>query len=383
MLVFRKEVKFLSDKLAQCRDRIDAIDKELMKLFEERMNVVLDVAKYKQENNMAIFHKDRENQVVEKNLKRVENKELLPYAEEMLHALMDISKEYQQYKIGMREIPLSKGNKIKIGFQGEKGSFSEEALIEYFGEENETLSFEEFEDVFEALKFKRIDYGVLPIENSSTGSITDIYDLLNKYGFHIVGEKNLKIEHNLIGIKGAQLKDIKEIYSHLQGFEQSSEFLKGLKECKKIPYYNTAISAKYVSECADKSKSAIGSKRAADIYNLEVLKERINNLKENYTRFIIVGRELESNELCNKMTISFSLPNKVGSLYDKLKIFSENKVNMRKIESRPIGDGTFSYLFYIDIDGNINDESIKNILNYLRDSISDYRILGCYKRAEF
>ncbi|MDZ5254149.1 chorismate mutase [Clostridium sp. LIBA-8841] len=373
----------MSDKLAQCRDKIDAIDKELMRLFEERMNVVLDVASYKQENNMAIFHKDRENQVIEKNLKRVENKELLPYAEEMLHALMDISKEYQQHKIGMREIPLSKGNKINIGFQGEKGSFSEEALIEYFGEEYGTFSFEEFEDVFEALKFRRIDYGVLPIENSSTGSITDIYDLLNKYGFHIVGEKNLRIEHNLIGIRGAQLKDIKEIYSHLQGFEQSSEFLKSLKGCKKIPYYNTAISAKYVSECGDKSKSAIGSKRAADIYDLEVLKASINNVKENYTRFIIIGRELESNELCDKMTISFSLPNKVGSLYDKLKIFSENKVNMRKIESRPIGDGTFSYLFYIDIDGNINDESIKDILNYLRDSISDYRILGCYKRAEF
>lgn len=372
----------MSDKLTQCREKIDKVDKELMRLFEERMDIVLDVAKYKQKNNMAIFHKDRENQVIEKNLNRVKNKELLPYAEEMLHSLMDISKEYQQEKIGLRETPLSKVNKIKIGFQGEKGSFSEEALIEYFGNTNETFNFEEFEDVFEALKFRKIDYGVVPIENSSTGSITDIYDLLNKYGFYIVGEKNLRINHNLIGIKGSKINDIKEIYSHLQGFEQSSEFLKSLKGCKKIPYYNTAISAKYVSECADKTKCAIGSKRAADIYSLEVLQECINNVKENYTRFVVIGRALETNDLCNKMTISFSLPNKIGSLYDKLKIFSEKKINMRKIESRPIGDGTFSYLFYIDIDGNIKDNSIKSIFDYLRDSISDYRILGCYKRSE-
>ncbi|MGG5460873.1 chorismate mutase [Clostridium sp. B9] len=370
----------MSDRLIQCRNRIDEIDKELMKLFEERMNVVLGVAQYKKERNMPIFHKDRENQVIEKNLKRIDNKELLPYAEEMLHALMDISKEYQQDKIGMTEIPLSKGSEIKIGFQGEKGSFSEEALIEYFGESYETFNFDEFEDVFEALKFRNIDYGILPIENSSTGSITDIYDLLNKFGFHIVGEKNLRIEHNLLGVKGAKVEDIKEIYSHLQGFEQSSEFLKDMKECKKIPYYNTAISAKYVSDENDKSKAAIGSKRASKIYDLEVLKASINNIKENYTRFIIIGRELESNELCDKMTLSFSLPNTVGSLYDKLKIFSDNKINMRKIESRPIGDGTFSYLFYIDIDGNIKDEPIKDILSELRDSISDYRILGCYKR---
>lgn len=372
----------MSDKLIQCRNRIDEIDKELMKLFEERMNVVLGVAQYKKENNMSIFHRDREKQVIEKNLNKVENEELRPYAEEMLHALMDISKEYQQSKIGIMEIPLSKGTEIKLGFQGEKGSFSEEALIAYFGETCETFNYEEFEDVFQALKFKKIDYGVLPIENSSTGSIADIYDLLNKYGFHIVGEKKLRIEHNLLGIKGTRIEDIEEIYSHFQGFEQSSEFLKGFRYCNKIPYYNTAISAKFVSEENDSSKAAIGSKRAGKLYGLEVLKEGINNIKENYTRFVIIGRELESNDLCDKMTISFSLPNTVGSLYDKLRIFSDNGVNMIKIESRPICDGTFTYLFYIDIDGNIKDESIKTILDYLRDSISDYRILGCYKRED-
>lgn len=370
------------DKLIQSRDKIDDIDKELMKLFEERMNIVAGVAQYKIENDLPVFHKDRENQVIEKNLNRIKNEKIAPYAEKMLHSLMDISKNYQKDIIGLTEIPLSKEREIKVGFQGEKGSFSEEALIQYFGDRCETKNYSEFEDVFEALKFKDIDYGVLPIENSSTGSITDIYDLLNKFGYYIVGERNLKIEHNLLGLKGCKISDIKEVYSHLQGLEQSSEFIKSIEDCKKIPYYNTAISAKYVKEQGDLTKAAIGSKRAAEIYGLEILKPAINNIKINYTRFVIIGRELECNEICNKMTLSFTLPNTAGSLYDTIKIFAENNVNMNKIESRPIGDGTFSYLFYVDIDGNFKDNAVKNTLYNLRERISDYRVLGCYKKYE-
>lgn len=372
----------MEDRLIDYRNKIDAIDEELVRLFEERMTIAAGVAEYKIENNMPVFHKDRENQVIEKNLKRVQNKKLISHTEEMLHNLMEISKNYQKELMELTEIPLSRGNDVKIGFQGEKGSFSEEALIQYFGDSCQVSNYSEFEDVFEALKFKSIDYGILPIENSSTGSITDIYDLLNKYGYYIVGEKNLKIEHNLLGLKGAEINEIREVYSHLQGLEQSSEFIKGIKNCKKIPYYNTATSAKYVKEQGDSTKAAIGSRRAAEIYGLEILKPAINNIKLNYTRFVIVGRELECNEICNKMTLSFSLPNTAGSLYDTLKIFAENNINMNKIESRPIGDGTFSYLFYVDIEGNLKDSTMKNILNNLRETISDYRVLGCYKKYE-
>lgn len=371
----------MSKTLVECRDRIDEIDKEIIRLFEERMSVVVQVAQYKKENNLPIFNKEREVEVINKNIGRLNNKELKTYCEDMLHCLMDVSKTYQCEKIGVRESALCKGKAIKVGFQGVPGSYSEEALISYFGKGYETYSYEEFEDVFQGLKYKSIDYAVLPIENSSTGSITQIYDLLKKYGFYIVGETSLKIEHHLLGVKGSRLKDIKTVYSHQQGFDQSSEFLKTLIDCQLIPYHNTAISAKYIKDSNDITKAAIGSKRASELYNLDILKDSINNAKENNTRFIIVGRELEVNELCNKMTIVFTLPNISGSLYNELKLFSEAGVNMSKIESRPVGDGSFSYFFYIDIDGNIKDDKIKNVISKIDEETKEFRILGAYKKC--
>lgn len=368
--------------LDYCRNRIDEIDKKLIELFEERMNIVVDVARYKKANNLPIFHKKREEEVIAKNVARISDEVLKPYTKEFMQSLMDISKDYQCEKIGKREAALSKGREIKLGYQGQEGCFGEEALINYFTDGYERKNFETFEDVFMALKFNEIDYGVLPIENSSTGSITDVYDLLRKYDFHIVGETLLRVEHNLLGIKGSQISEIEEIYSHLQGFEQSSEYLKTLVGTKQIPYYNTAISAKYVADNNDKSKAAIASKRAAKIYGLDILKEKINDARENYTRFVIVGREFETSELCNKMTISFSIKNEAGNLYRQLEVFSKNNINMRKIESRPMGNGSFNYFFYVDIDGNIDIEKIKKALDNIESNTEEFRILGAYKRQE-
>lgn len=370
------------DNLNECRIKIDEIDKKLMALFEERMNVVVNVAKYKQKNNLPIFHKDRENEVIKKNVGRIEQEDLKPYADKLLHYMMDLSKDYQCEKIGKREAALSKGREVKIAFQGVEGSFGEEALIKYFGESYERKNYEDFEDVFKALKDEEVTYGVLPIENSSTGSITTVYDLLKQYDFHIVGETILRIEQNLLAIKGAKIDDIKEVYSHSQGIEQSSEYLKTLGDIKKIPYINTAISAKFVSDSKDKSKAAIASIKAAETYDLEILKRNINNAKENYTRFIIIGKNLETTELCNKLTISFTLENKAGNLYKELKAFYDNDINMRKIESRPMGNGSFNYFFYADIDGNLEHENIKNALNEIRKSTYEFKILGAYKREE-
>ncbi|MGL4451760.1 MAG: chorismate mutase [Sarcina sp.] len=368
--------------LDYCRNRIDEIDKKLIELFEERMNIVVDVARYKEANNLPIFNKKREDEVIAKNVARVKDEDLKSYTRDMLHSLMDISKEYQCEKIGRREAPLAKGKEIKLGFQGDLGSFGEEALIKYFGEDYARTNFEEFEDVFTALKFSEIDYGVLPIENSSTGSITLVYDLLKKYGFHIVGETLLKIEQNLLAPKGSKIEDIEEIYSHSQGFEQSSDFIKTLKGVKTIPYHNTAISAKYVSELNDDTKAAIAGKRAAKIYDLDVLEAGINNAKENYTRFIVIGRNFETTDLCNKLTIAFTIANKAGYLYKQLEAFSDSGINMRKIESRPIGNGSFNYFFYVDIDGNINIQKIKEALDKVKSTTEDFKILGAYKRQE-
>ncbi len=367
--------------LEESRVKIDTIDKELMRLFEERMEIVADVARFKAANNLPIFHADREAQVIAKNTERIVNPALKPYATQMLTDLMTVSKAYQATQIGLREAPLSKGEALQIGFQGVPGAFGEEALITYFGEDYKRKHYQTFEDVFEAIKYGEITYGVLPIENSSTGSITTNYDLLKKYGFYIVGETAIKVQHNLLALEGATLQGIQTIYSHEQGFEQSSDYLKRMPQAQQVPYYNTAMSAKLVSESADKTKAAIGSRLAAKLYGLTVLQEAINNAKANYTRFIIVGKHEESNETSNKMTLLLSVPNAAGQLYNHLQIFSQAGINMTKIESRPVGDGSFSYFFYIDIEGNKNDENIQRILAQISQTAQLFHVLGCYKKA--
>lgn len=274
------------------------------------------------------------------------------------------------------------GEPLYLGFQGVHGSFSEEALLKHFGHTHKTCNYEEFEDVFEALRQGTIEYGVLPIENSSTGSITQIYDLLRKYNYYIVGETKIKVEHHLFGIKGATIEDIKELYSHPQGFQQSTAYLKKLKGVQLIPYYNTAISAKHIQELGDKTKGAIASKRAGMLYELDLLQERINTIKENYTRFVVIGREKEYRLSHNKMTVLFTLPHKAGTLYDQLKIFSAYEISMSKIESRPVGDGTFHYCFYIDADINLSPEEMEKVLFEIQKNTVEFKLLGTYQRED-
>lgn len=370
----------MSNDIKELRNIIDDIDYKIIKLFEERMETSIKIAKYKKDNNLPIYNKEREDEVISNNLEKVKNIELKKYTEDLLRFLMEESKKYQHNINGHKKYQLSIDKILRVGYQGREGSYSEQALIEYFGEKEEKYNYKNFEDVFKALKYSEIDYGILPIENTSTGSITQVYDLLKKYGYYIVGETKIKIEHYLLGIKDANINDIKEIYSHYQGFEQCSEYLSSLTNTKQIPYYNTAISAKHVHESGDKTKACVCSKRNAQLYNLEVLKENINNIKENYTRFIIIGRELESNENCDKMTILFTINNKPGTLYKQLEAFHNKNVNMLKIESRPFGDGSFCYYFYIDVEGNLSSENIKNCIDLVFENSLEFRILGTYKK---
>ena len=271
---------------------------------------------------------------------------------------------------------------IKVGYQGVEGSFSEEAMIEFFGENQSAINYEKFEDVFVALKRDEIDYGILPFENSCTGAITAVYDLLSKYGFYIVGEECIKITQNLVGIKGAKLEDIKEVYSHPQGFEQSKMFLKNHENFKLISFYNTAISAKHISNLNDKSKAAIASTRAATIYGLDIIKEEINDNEGNKTKFIVVSKRMEIHKDCNKMTATFSLDNKAGSLYNLLGHFAKNQINMVKIESRPSNNKLWEYILYVDFEGNINDTNVQKAISLFEEKSSFFKLLGCYKKKE-
>lgn len=222
-----------------------------------------------------------------------------------------------------------------------------------------------------------MDYGVLPIENSSTGAITEVYDLLRAHGLYIVGNIILKINHNLMAINGAKMEDIKTIYSHTQAFRQCSKFLKN-KDFQLIPHSNTAVSAEYVRQKGLKTIAAIGSKKAAEVNGLNIIKENINNDDSNYTRFIIIGKEIEKNNTNDAISIVFSNPDKAGMLYDSLRIFKENNLNMIRIESRPILGKPWEYSFYIDFEGNLESVTVKEAIEYIKDNSSYFKLLGTF-----
>lgn len=386
--------------LSECRKEIDNIDRQLVELFEKRMNVVTKVAEYKIENNIPILNSTREAEVIKKNVERLNNKDYSQSTEKFFVDLMEVSREFQaeiikknkqkdselEDKLLNYKICNSKDkrnlNHIRIGYQGVKGSFSEEAMIKYFGQNHITSDYEEFEEVFLALRNNEIDYGILPIENSCTGAITTVYDLLVKYGFYIVGEECIKIDQNLIGVNGTKLEDIKEIYSHPQGFEQSREFLSKFNNLKLIPFHNTAISAKYVSELNDKSKAAIASLRAAEIYGLDIIAKEINDKNDNHTKFIIIGKSLEYSLDSDKVTVVFSLDDKAGTLYKLLSHFAENNINMIKIESRPSKNAPWQYLLYVDFEGNIENKDVKKAIKLIDEKSEYFKLLGSYKKVE-
>lgn len=354
------------------------------------MDVVSEVAKYKEKNNIPILDNGRENEVIEKNVSRLKNKELKLQAADFFRHLMAISRSYQAGKVFthssiVQDIVPEKTTgtqKLRIGFQGVSGSFSEQALHEYFGDNVEKSNVQEFEDVFKALDNGSIDYGVLPIENSSTGSILEVYDLLRKYDFFIYGEQCIGVHQNLLGLKGARISDITEVYTIPTAYEQSREFFKNYPGITFIPYLNTAASAEYIKNAGDIHKAAIASKMAAKVFGLDILAENINSNKNNRTRFIIIGRNMEVHECCGKISVIFALENKVGSLYNVLRLFAENNLNLIKIESRPIADKSWQYFFYIDFEGNISDARVKDALNLIDRNSYYFRMLGNYESSK-
>ncbi|MDP4090712.1 MAG: prephenate dehydratase [Bacillota bacterium] len=270
--------------------------------------------------------------------------------------------------------------RLRIGYFGVPGSYTHEAMLNIFGEGCDEVFSESFEDIFRLLMKEEIKYGVLPIENSSTGGISDVMDLLNKYNAYIIGEKCLRINHCLLGIPGTELEDIKEVYSHPQPLQQCKEFLESQKGWQLYNYYNSAKSVEYVRQCGSKAKAAVGSLRAAKLYGLEVIKDNINTNEHNYTRFVIISRELEVDDYADKISVVLTLPHILGSLYNVIKIIYENNLNMMKIESRPIMGKPWEYSFYIDFEGSLKDEKVKAGLGNIQSKCTEFKVLGNYKK---
>ena len=375
------------DELDRLREQIDVVDKEIISLFEKRMGLVLGVAEYKRTHNTGVLQTSREQQVIDKAVNNLQNKEYADAARQLMVELMGLSKDLQRKKISTSNMlfdqyvrkPLDMNG--KKGYYGDKGSNSQQAMIDFFGDDKGD-SFATFEDIFIALKEDRIQYGVLPIENSSTGAITEVYDLLRKYDYFIVGEQWQGINHCLLGVKGTKLQDIKEVYSHPQAITQCDNYLSGGK-WQIIPYKSTASSAKLVAEQNDMSKAAIASKRNAELYGLEVIAENIQSQSCNYTRFIVVGKNLlEQSQKSDKTSIVFALNSTPGALFNALKYFAKNNINLLNIESRPVENSPERYYFYVDLEYPCDSSKLTESLEYVAGLSSFFEIIGEYPKGQ-
>ncbi len=367
--------------LNTCRKEIDEIDVQIMKLFEQRMNVAKDVVTYKLENNLEIFQLDREKEVIKKNTNRLINKELYKYGEVFIQDMMNISKSYQSSFVPLQSIySLEKPQtqNIIVGFPGVPGSFSEQALETFFDKETKRNSYETFDDVFKALVNDEIQYGVVPIENSSTGVINDTYDAIRNYGFSIVGQQSLSISQHLLGIPGSDIDDIHEVYSHPQGILQTSRFLSQYPHMMTREFVNTATAAKYVADSKDKHLAAIASCHAAKLYGLEILKENIQDIQNNSTRFIVFGKQLETRENASCVSLVLTLNHQIGALYQVMKVINDHQINMLRIESRPLQKTPWEYYFYIDLEGNLENHNLVQAIEEMKTYTNTLRVLGNY-----
>ena len=361
------------------RKEIDEIDSQLVRLFERRMDAARRVGEYKREHGLPVLNAEREKQVIKSRTGQVENPAYREAAGEFFEDLMALSRRLQRGIVPeTAEMAALAIENPRLVYPGVPGSYSEEAMRSFFGDAEQVENVTTFPEVIARLQNGEADYGVLPVENTSTGAVDDTLDLLAHSGLYIVGEVVLDINHCLLAVPGAQLSDIKEVYSHQQGLSQSSEFLNALSGVKLVPYYNTAIAAKYVAESGDKTKAAVASLRNAELYGLEILAENINRKHKNNTRFVILSQHRESEEGADKISIAFTLPHRSGTLYRLLSRFSEAELNLLHIESRPLPDKNFEYLFYIDFSGNLGDSKVAEALEKVRQDCTWVRVLGNY-----
>jgi len=373
------------DELGVLRQKINEANEELVDLFIKRMGLACRIGEYKAGRNLKIYDPVREREIIERFVSGAKTDFDIKYVEQFLENLMYLSKRAQEDIIFGRQEPAKfegANTSITIGYQGVPGCYSYQTGLEYFGEEVESLNCHSFRDVFEALAKGEIQYGVLPIENSTSGSINEVYDLLREYEFHIVGEKCLKVEHSLLAIEGAELSDIVEVFSHQQGLLQCSRYLSEHPEWKQMPYFDTAGSAEYVAKEGLKSKACIAGSKAASVYGLKIISPNIQDSRNNSTRFVIIGKEKLENEKSDKISMILSVPHRPGTLYGILKYFAEGNCNLMKIESRPLEGKPWEYFFYIDLSGNVNEQGTKDILAVVEKESSYFRLLGNYRSED-
>lgn len=356
------------NRLEKARLTINQIDEKMAELFEARMRAVEEVVAYKIDNHMPVLDSSRESALIKKNVSYIQDEKYTDSYLEYFYHMLEISKNYQKKII----------SKDHIGYGGTKGAFSHIATMQLFPNHTH-IAYPTFEEVVKAVEEGVIEYGVIPFENSYTGEVIETSDLLRDHHVYIQAMYDLKITQNLLGSEGTTLKTIKKVYSHPQGISQCSLFLKGLGvEC--IPYPNTALAAQYVSELNDPTTAAIASMETAKLFHLNVIEADINTSKENTTRFIVIGKQLQKEG--NRFQMLFTVKNATGMLANAMNCIASYGFNMNSIKSRAIPNEPWSYYFHVEIEGNLNEEHAKQMLEELKKHCSEIKILGGYTQKE-
>lgn len=373
--------------LKELREEIDKIDRQMVSLYQERMEITIGVAEYKIETGKKVFDKEREESKLATLTALGDSDFNKNGIRELFEQIMSMSRK-RQYQLltahGIYEKPdFTEVEKLdyreaRIVFQGTEGAYSQLALKEYFGENTDSYHVETWRDAMEAIRNGEADYAVLPIENSSAGIVSENYDLMVEYDNCIVGEQIIKIDHALLGLPEAELSDITDVYSHPQALMQCGSYLESHREWEKHSLKNTAMAAQKIKADGKKNKAAIASSLTADIYGLKILEESIQENKTNATRFIIVSGKRIFTRNAVKISVCFEIPHESGSLYHMLSHFIYNGINMNRIESRPVQGKNWEYRFFIDFDGNLNDAAVQNALQGLKEETISLKILGNY-----
>ena len=378
-------------KLEEIRKDIDKVDSQIADLFKERMALSLDIAKAKQEGNLPVVNASREKEI----LHRISNEVGEPldgYARILFNTLFDLSRSYQNNYLSrvsdigeriekaLEETPKLFPKKAVVACQGVEGSYSQAACEKLF-EVPSTMYFNSFEGVFNAVEKGLCQYGILPIENSSYGSVGTVYDLMRNYNFHIVKSIRLRINHSLLAKPGTKLKDVKEVFSHEQAIGQCGEFLKTLKDVKITICENTARAAKMVAESERDDVAAICSRDCMELYGLESLNNNIQVSDNNYTRFICISKNLEIYPGANKISLMLTLPHRPSSLYHMIAKFAALGVNLTKLESRPVPGSDFEFMFYFDMEASVYSPELVNLLGQLENQPELFVFLGSYSET--
>lgn len=373
------------------RNRINEIDDQMIALFVERMKIAADVAGAKAEKNLPVLDQRREQAVLERVMDKA-GEEFELYANKLYQTMFDISKSYQsgiltkdtalslQIKEAISQPKMEFPRKAIVACQGVEGSYAAKACSRLFMLPS-TMYFQNFESVFNAVESGLCQYGVLPIENSSAGSVTEVYDLMVKHKFYIVKSLKLHIAHSLMAKQGVKLEDVKEVISHQQALSQCSEFLDALPDVKVTVFENTAAAAKYVAESDRTDIAALCSPDCAKLYGLQVLKEDVQNNGNNYTRFICIAKNMEIYAGSNKISLLLALDHRPGSLHEMIGKLSCRGLNLCKLESRPIPGKDFEFRFYFDMDASVFSSEVLLVLKEMEQAAEKFSFLGCYSEV--